>query len=361
MRRILSRYLLQTFLPHFLLALGLMVSVLVMIFYVKLIQWAAEKGISLSWTVSSFGDLSPYLLSLAVPVAFLVAFLLTLGQLSESGEVMAMRASGFSFLEILTPFFWTALALSLFLLPLNHAWSPRGYNVFRDSFREGLREITRLDFEAKTLMDIGPFKLFAEEVDTGGRALRHVRLYRPGVAQGGARIEADRGSWQLLKGRGIELTLEDGAIQLPNTSDPERLAVAHFDRYVVYVPFITRGFARTPGTRELTSAALRERLRQTITEENRADARTELAVRTASAVSPLVFFCIAAPLGLRTKHRGRSSAFAWSLVVLFGFYALLSLGIIIGSRSVSLAPYAPWLGDATTVAAAALLARRSLR
>ena len=356
--RIISRFLFSAFLPYFLVTLGVLGCTLSMIFFVQLLQWAAEKGIALIWTVSSFGNLLPYLLSLALPIAFLVGMLLTLGQLAESGEIIALRASGFSFREILRPFFAVAAALSVALLLLNHSLSPAGLHVFRDSFREGLRQITRLDIEGRSLLDLGPFKFFAETADRKNRTLTRVLLYRPGAAEGQIRVQAARGSWQLLAGRGVELVLQDGELQLPSATDPSRLTLGHFDRYTVFVPFMTKSRVREPSTREQTTPALRLKLGDPKLEERRrAEARTEIAARSAIALSPLIFFCMAAPLGLRIDKRSRSMALVLSLAVLFGFYALLSFGIILGNRSNAAAPFAPWMADLAGLAAGWLLMR----
>jgi len=356
--RLSSRYILSAFLPFFLVTLGVLVCTLAMTFFVQLLQWAAEKGIALIWTLSSFGNLLPYLLSLALPIAFLVGMLLTLGQLAESGEVIALRASGFSFREILRPFLAVAAALSVALLLLNHSLSPAGLHVFRDSFREGLRQITRLDIEGRSLLDLGPFKFYAESADRKAHTLERVLLYRPGAAEGQIRVQAAHGSWQLLAGRGVELVLSEGELQLPSATDPTRLALGRFDRYTVFVPFMTKSRVREPTTRELTTPALRARLAEPQLAERRgAEARTEIAARSAIALSPLIFFCMAAPLGLRIDKRSRSMALTLSLAVLFVFYALLSFGIILGNRSIAAAPFTPWLGDLAGLAAGWLLMR----
>ena len=358
--RLVSRYLFSVFLPYFLIALGVLVATLAMTFFVQLLQWAAEKGIALIWTVSSFGNLLPYLLSLALPIAFLVAMLLTLGQLAESGEVTALRASGFSFREILAPFLSTAAALSLALLVLNHAVSPAGLRVFRDSFREGLRQITRLELDARSLLDLGPFKFFAESADRKAHTLGRVLLYRPGAAEGQLRVQAARGRWELLAGRGVELVLEDGDLQLPSPNDPSRLALGHFDRYTVFVPFMTKGRVREPTMRELPTPALRRRVAdEGVPMDKRTEAATEIAARSAIAFSPLAFFSLAAPLGLRIDKRSRSMALGLSLVSLFVFYAVLALGIIIGNRYFSMSYEAPWIADLACLGAGWWLMRHA--
>src|SRR5688500_5133901 len=107
---ILSRYLVRSYLPVFLLCLDVFLFVLLMSYFLRLFNLAVMKGISLGWIFYCFSRLLPYFMSLALPMAFLVALLLSLGQLSESGELMALRSSGFSFREILTSYFLVAVA-----------------------------------------------------------------------------------------------------------------------------------------------------------------------------------------------------------------------------------------------------------
>ena len=57
------------------------------------------------------------------------------------------------------------------------------------------------------------------------------------------------------------------------------------------------------------------------------------------------------------REFSRSMALVLSLAVLFGFYALLSFGIILGNRSNAAAPFAPWMADLAGLAAGWLLMR----
>lgn len=357
--RLLTRYLLRHLFAYLVGAAGILAFVLAMVFFVRLFQFAAEKGIPLTWTLGSFGRLTPYLFSLTVPIAFLVATVLTLAQFAESGEIVALRASGFSPLQILKPFLAVAAVLSAVLLALNHRTSPQGLRAFRDSFREGLREVTRLDLTARSLTEVGPFRFYAEKIDAAGQTFSRALLYRQGASEG-IRVEAAEGAWRVLPKRGFELTLENGHLQLPN-KDPSRLTLANFGRYTVFVPFVPRGWSRVPTTRELASSELRDRIAAGTTDRLRAEAQAELAARTATALSPLVFLAIAAPLGLRIGKRSRHAAFAWLLGALFAYYGLVAFGLTVGGRHLALAGLAPWLADAAGLALGAALTWRALR
>jgi lipopolysaccharide export LptBFGC system permease protein LptF len=128
---ILPRYLLRTFVPLFVLCLVLFTAVLLMNSFLKLFSLAVTKGISLVWILDCFARLLPYFMSLTVPMAFLVAMLMALGQLSERGEVMALRSSGFSFREMTWPLLALSVILSGLLLWVNHKVSPEGLHSFR--------------------------------------------------------------------------------------------------------------------------------------------------------------------------------------------------------------------------------------
>src|SRR5258708_15512939 len=133
--------------------------------FLRLFNLAVLKGISPLWILACFARLLPYFLSLALPMAFLVALLLTLGQLSESGEIMALRSSGFSFAEILWPYFAMAVLFSAALFYINHKASPEGFHSFRNRYESAVAQVSRLDLEPGTFTEIGEWKLFARGVE----------------------------------------------------------------------------------------------------------------------------------------------------------------------------------------------------
>lgn len=359
---ILPRYFLRTFLPVFLLALYVFGGVLLMNHFLKLFGLAVAKGIPPIWIITCFARLLPFVLSLALPMAYLVALLLALGQLSESGEVTALRSSGYSFLQMTWPFLAVGAALSLALLYLNHKASPEGFHSFRERLASAAQRVARIDLEAGSFTRLGPWKLYAKQVDAATGRLDGVYLVRQQVGQQDARVYANAGKYSIDGERGAVLELSEGEIQLPNTN-PETLTSGAFKRYRVEIPLSggTRA-ARAPDIQELNSWRLAEKARDPATDaQHRAEYKTEIALRSAWALSCFVFFWVAAPLGLQVQKNSRPWGFALSLAVLFGFYGLLALGISLGRRSEALAPWAPWLADAAALSVGVLFTRRALK
>lgn len=358
---ILPRYFLRLFAPIFLLGLLTFTGVLMMNHFIKLFNMAVMKGVPALWIMACFTRLLPSLLSLALPMAFLVGLLTTLGRLSERGEVMALRASGFSFLEIGRPFLALSLALSGLLLYINHKAGPDGFHSFKNRFSSAAQQIGRIDLEAGSFLKLGPWRLYARSVDGPSGHLEGAYLVRTG-AEGALRIEAPRGRLGLERNIGLTLELEDGSLHAPDV-DPKKFTSAQFERYHLQVPLSETGLInRKPDIPELSSSRLKEGLSEAhLSSSHRNEYRTELALRSAMAFSPLVFFWIGAPLGLRSSRGSRQSGFTLSLAILFAFYGLLAVGVGLGRRHAGLAGAAPFLADAAGLLAGALLTKRLLK
>ena len=185
--------------------------------------------------------------------------LLTLGQLSEAGEITALRASGFSFVEMTWPFLSVAVGLSGLLFYLNHKVSPDGFHAFREQYLTAAQQIARVDLEPGAFVRLGQWKLFAKEVNSETGKLGGVYLVRLHGDTQAIRINAERGQLRLDQGAGVTLELEDGELQLPN-NDPSRLTSGTFERYTVVVPLAGQTGDRHLDIQELNTPILRGRV-----------------------------------------------------------------------------------------------------
>jgi lipopolysaccharide export system permease protein len=357
---ILTRYLLRSFFPAFGLCIGVFIFVMLMTYFLRLFNLAVMKGIPLSWILLCFARLSPYFLSLALPMAFLVALLLTLGRVSETGEVMALRASGFSFKDILKPFLVVGIVLAALLLGVNHKWSPDGFHSFQRSYHRALAEITRLDVEPNALTEIGLWTIYAKSVDNRAGRLDGVRVVKRKGGYERMRISAPSGFSEVEKGRGVRLVLEDGSLVWPS-DDPRTHTVSRFDRAVFFLPF-QGDVRRKAELRELSTPRIREEIaRGGLTPQKVREYTTEMAVRSAGALAPFMLFWVACPLGLKLEKRSGPIGFALSLALMFGFYGLLALGVGLGRKSLGFSPWSPWLPNLACIPAGLWSWRRLLK
>ena len=111
---ILSRYIFSEFMRVFLTALaGILVVYLCVDFLQKADNLIKHKA-TISQVTSYFLYSLPAMATQALPIAALVATLISLGNLSRHNELIAMRAGGLSLAGIIAPVFMGGLIISAF-------------------------------------------------------------------------------------------------------------------------------------------------------------------------------------------------------------------------------------------------------
>ncbi len=355
---IIARYLLRKFTPLFFLSLMVLVGILMMSHFLRLFSMAVMKGISIFWIIGCFARLLPFILALALPMAFLVSILLSFGDFAQGSEIMAMRSCGLSFWDIVWPFFVVTVLLSGTLLYLNHKASPEGYHAFRKQYLRASSHINHIDLEPGSFLILGNWKLYATGVEKKTGRMENVYLVDISKTRD-LRIVAPKGRLTVQKGLGAKLILKEGSIFFPNP-DPTKLTVGHFKTYQVDIPLAEETGVSSMDIPEMNSRTLIERIHDPKTTlAHQREYRVELAVRSAEALSPLIFFLLSVPIGVSLGRDSRAKGFALSLGILFAFYGLLSLGIGMGRRNPKLSNIAPWGADAAGLVAGIFLYARA--
>lgn len=104
-------YMLQTFLPLFCMTFAICLFIFIMQFLWRYVDELVGKGLSLGVLVELFAYASLTMFPMALPLAILLASLMTFGNLGDKLELLAMKASGISLFRIMRP-------LSIFIVLL---------------------------------------------------------------------------------------------------------------------------------------------------------------------------------------------------------------------------------------------------
>ena len=94
---------LQTFLPLFLMTFGICLFIVLMQFIWRYIDDMVGKGLSIGVLAELFFYAALFMLPMALPLAILLASLMTFGTLGERLELLAMKSAGISLLKIMRP------------------------------------------------------------------------------------------------------------------------------------------------------------------------------------------------------------------------------------------------------------------
>jgi len=347
-------------------ALAIFSAVLFMNQFARVFNTAIMIGASMTWVGYGLLQLMPTVLALSIPMAFQLAMLLTLTGLNEQGELLALRAAGFSIKQIVWPLLALGVVICGFLFWMNNWFSPQGFRRFQNSQHLMTESISKLRLEAKTFVKIGEWRLFSERVNAESGVIDDVHLFRnssDGSMRENMRVSSPQGRYTVYPGKGVELLLKTGEFQRVDSKDPRRIILAKFDSYRVFIPFggeikKRSGYALTEMTTPDILASIKNDA--ALVPIRRAEYKIEVATRLAVAFSPLIFFFLSCPFGVALTRRGRASGMILSIVILFSFYGLMAVGISLSKKVLCLAWYGPWLPDVVGVGVSAWLWRRRL-
>lgn len=143
--KILNRFLLKHFLRILLLSVGAFIGIYLLIdFFEKISDFIDYKATSADYLSYLFNSI-PIIFVQILPLAILMTVVLTIGTLSSSNEVTAMRACGISLWRIVQPLMLLALGLSLLLLAINEFVVPlnaRALNNLLDIKLQGKQQLS---------------------------------------------------------------------------------------------------------------------------------------------------------------------------------------------------------------------------
>ncbi len=341
---IFTRYIAKSLLTFFAGVVGILMFVIFMNQFIRIMDMAMTYGTSWAWIASSLLNVMPDVFTMAAPMAFQIAILLTLTNMSEHGELIALRAAGFSFKEIVRPLFFCALGLFILLFFMSNWVTPRSYKRLIDRRQEARQKITKVTLEPKTFLNLGEWDLYLEELDEDTDEAKLIHLIRK-QDEGALSTKVNATSGKIiLTDRAIGLQLQDGQMQRIDAKDPTAIVAANFDNYTMSIS-LTKEYQRKQRVGELTSTKILRLLRQGgLSPEEKAEYRTEVSLRNMMAFAPLILLFVSCPLGFSLgKRSNKGWGMLFSVIIIFTFYLLMTLGLSLGKKYGFLSYPGPWL------------------
>lgn len=357
--KLIHRYVLRELIGPALMGLWIFTFVLLLRQLFDIIELIMTQGAERGLVLRMLLLLLPRILTETIPVALLVASLLTFGRLATDREIMAMRSSGINLLWVVAPAIGLGLLVSLFLLALNLAVLPRIHVHLTDlRYQLLFRSVTALE----------PGKMY-DEFSIDGQEIRFMfddRGERPGEMHGVqilAKQQSPRSGQEnlmlLLAERGqvaadipnrsISLNLSNGQVQIrPRTVRGEvspPLRVMEFERLEERIQPELGGFDGGHYRASPSEMSIAE-LKDTISSEKDRDDRTRLRIemhrRFVFPFSALVFALIGIPFGTVTRTSGKGLGLAFSLILLLVYFGLFEWGTAIAATESPLTLFALW-------------------
>ena len=333
-----------------------------------MIELVVTRGVPLLQIGKLFWLILPTFLEMTVPMAFLLAILLGLGRLSNDQELLAMKASGVSPLQILWPIASFALIISVVTLFLtlfgrpaaNLALKKELYSIAKTRVTTALKEKVFNDDFPKIL-------IYVEEIVPPGNTAQGILIVdkrdkvREAIVLGKvARINTDEET------NSLGLRIFDGSIYEREKNRPgfsqTRFNIYDFkldlDELVGPVREKEAGPKETPLSDLLSAIQAKENIAAPATAE-----RMELHQRISFGFVPFVFCLLGVALALmpRGARANRSWGFMLCIFWLMAYYALLSLGKALGDKNILHPIPALWLPNLVVGSIGLFFFRKAMR
>lgn len=342
--KILSRYCLKEFIPPFLISLICFTCIILFDELFRLVKLFVKKGVSPLYLIESLLYVIPATVVLSIPMAALVAILLALGRLSTDSEIMAMRAHGVGYHQLMIPLLSATVLLSVIDLGLMEYVLPRAtlasVSLKRDIQRHNPALILEEGTVMKELQSEGKIWMY-ESTDPNTEQMQNVKIwdaYLPGKPRFTLAETATLG----YENGDAKLKLFNGHTYEPLTDDSEGFRITQFKEQTLALDFkkdLQRGDYKSRHPQTMRVGELKThigKLEDTVKQKpdktseytiNRLrHARVEYHKKFAIPFACFAFGIIGIPLGFIVKKNGKMIGFGIGLAVILLYYLLLQIG-----------------------------------
>ncbi|MAV70497.1 MAG: hypothetical protein CMG04_07105 [Candidatus Marinimicrobia bacterium] len=232
--RLVSRYLIRELILPFVFSLLIIVFILFINFLLRAIDRFLGKGLDIQIILEYLFLNLAWIIALSVPMAVLIATLMTFGRLSEDNEINAMRASGISFLSIIRAPLIFGLFIASILIYFNNFILPE--MNFRARLLSGdiYRKRPDMNIEPGIFIDNLPgYSMIIGE--KSNNLMLDVRIFSKGKKESQTSIRANSGNISTLKDAFL-LSLFDGEIHELEIGDYTNYRRIAFKKHNIIIP-----------------------------------------------------------------------------------------------------------------------------
>ncbi|MCF7847336.1 MAG: LptF/LptG family permease [Kiritimatiellales bacterium] len=337
--RKLNKYLVKDYLTIFSMALLLMTFAMCIGAIYKVIDYMA-RGLSIDLVFKFFIYNIPYSLAFAIPISALFSTLLLFGRLSSDSEISALKSSGLSMWQMVSPIILISIFMTVVCLYINCVVYPATTYANRKLIKGmGVEEPINLLEEGRFIRDFPGYMLYVGKKQKN--KVKDLIAYELGDGGVQSSIRAASGVMSTDKERNLlKIDLYDVRIEVPDPKHPNDSTKARYINAKSYPIRINidelMGEKNVSKKRKNMSIfELIYRIRNVdveyafMHERDRRIEKVQLLVeantRICLALACFTFVLIAIPLGIRSHRKESSIGMVISLIIVFAFYFFIIL------------------------------------
>ena len=341
--KILYRYLFTEVFKLFVLCLFVLMAILVL----EKINFIANMTVGSAISVGELARLilytSPAFLVVTIPLAVLLATLITFSRMSGDSEIIAMRACGIGFYRILAPVALLAAGAALLSLWLSLDMLHRGNYLFNSQIADYVgRRFTAALGERKFFDRFPDTVIYVNEKERGSDLLKGVFIFDGSDREHPRLITAREGMLSRTASDRIVFRLGGGSMY---SGDAKAWRTVRYNEYEIAMNTGGNTPAFTKGERELSFSELVDEVPRARNAGQRYSIEVEMHKRLAMPFACIVLALLAAPLGLQVHRGGGRGGIGLGIMLIVVNYMLLMFGESLGREGKLPPVFAMWMAN----------------
>jgi lipopolysaccharide export system permease protein len=347
--KLVSRYLMRHLSrPWFYIIAGFSIIAILADLFSNFVDFM-ETGTPIPRVLLYYAIMLPTYLPYMLPISLLLALLYALWQLGKNSELTAMRASGLSITQLITPYLLTGLLASILLLGINELFNPwatqwtRQFNNMLGSRHAGQTYLA-LNLAYKNVPGRRIWRINTFDTrPSSSFEIRGINLtqQRPDGSDE-FRLDAARGRW--VDGHWWFESVETRYYDSNN--DPTGPAEASPNLEMTMLAENPKDFLNEiKNSNERSAAEILQFIdtHQGISKETRNRLMVDFHYRLAAPWLCLIAILVGVPFGTHAERKGMGMGILLALLTFFSYYILMGLGLAYGKRQIVSPVLAGWL------------------
>lgn len=343
----LNIYVTKGFLATFLMAMGILTFGMTGARLMKVFEYISS-GVPVQNAFLFLLYVMPIVLAFTIPWAALVSVMLVFGRLSADNEITAMRASGISILQIVSPIIVIAFILTCICLYLQLQIGPHYLGKARQLVKNVFVDQPTAIFEPGIPVKFNDLLIYIGGKE--GKVIKEVQVYRMGA----------KGSWEqdITAASGVVEADKDRQILnvvLQNATiaayEGDSKVMRHtFSKELTFSIDYGKNFNAENVTRRGKFLMFMEILARLSLDKKQGLSTTELEVelnqRVALALAPIAFLLLGMPLAIRTSRRETSVGLFLSVLLAGAYFGGVLISDALSDSPKAFPQYLVWIPPA---------------
>jgi lipopolysaccharide export system permease protein len=373
---VMDRYIFFQLLLPFLFGVGAFSSIATSVGSVfELIRQVTQSGLPIGIAAKVLALTMPEFIGYSFPMSMLLATMMTFGRLSGDSEIIAMRSAGISIYRLVVPALVLSLMVTLLTFVLQESIVPAAKLEAATTMQKALKQ-EKPSFQKDNII----YPDFAEEKQPDGSKIRNlVRLFYARQFNGqemtdvmvvdrsqgevsrvidakSGKLDIGKKTWDFYNGTIYEIDPKS------RTSSKKVIQFDHIEVNLGKTPLEIGALERQPDQMNITeSIAYLDVLRAKADWKAVNTFQIRIQQKLALPFVCLIFGVIGSAVGIRPQRGGKATSFGVSLLLIFGYYILITVMGALGEVGYLSAFLAGWIPNMLGISVGIYLLTKTAR